>query len=81
MNEDLVVWGLCAGVILFITFLSYITHLSFKPREKERAGATPTAATLKWFRELKKRTIFPGIFRNLATSHGASRIEGDLQDS
>jgi hypothetical protein len=72
MNEDLVVWGMCAAVILLITILSYFTHLAFKPKEKEK-GAVPTVATMKWLRELKKRTFFPGIFRSLASSR-ASRV-------
>jgi hypothetical protein len=79
MNEDLIVWGMCAGVILLITILSYVTHLAFKPKEKDKG--TATMATMKWLRELKKRTTFPGIFRSL-TSSRASRvaIEEDVQN-
>lgn len=78
MNDDAIVWTMCAGVILLITFLSYITHLAFKPKDSQRSP--PTAATMKWLRELKKRTTFPGIFRSLTTSRRPTKIAVEQED-
>lgn len=69
MNEDLIIWGMCGAVLLSITILSYITHLIFKP--KETKPINPTPATLKWVKQLRKRSVFPGVIRSLFTSNGA----------
>lgn len=80
MNEDLIVWGMCGGVIILITILSYITHLYFKPKETKQT-ISPTPTTLKWIKQLQKRTVFPGVIRSLFTSRGArvSIEETELQ--
>ena len=69
MNEDLIVWGMCCGVLLMITILSYLTHLYFKP--KEAKVTTPTAATIKWATKLRRKSVYPGVIRSLLSSNVA----------
>ncbi len=53
-NEDAIVWGLSAGLLILIAVLAYLTHLKFKYNDK--SGIAPSQDAIKWVRALRKKS-------------------------